>query len=48
MLEILLMGICLVLVCDSCVKGRKLKWYEMILFVLTVLIFVSMVDNYYI
>lgn len=48
MLEILYLGICLVIICDSCTKGRKLKWYEMILLTLSVFMFTSMVDNYYI
>lgn len=47
MLDILCMGICLVLICYSCTKGRKLKWYEMILLVIGVLMFASMTDSYY-
>lgn len=47
MVHIFFMGMCLVIVCDKCAKGRKLKWHESVIFLISVLTFISMIDNYY-
>ena len=48
MLEILNIGAGLIIVCFACIKGRKLKWYEMILLMIVLFIFTSTVEKYYI
>ena len=47
MLEILYIGIILLAVIYSCYKGRKLRWYEMMILLLGLFIFTEKLNCYY-
>lgn len=47
MFDIVFLGVCLIIVFLKCYKGEKLKWYESIIVIWTLMVFISELNNYY-